>query len=201
MCTPKPFIYCTMKRHNTNTCILYMYIYYTCEYLQSYVTFAISDSRNFPNQQTLCLFTITGKPLAPRNLSATITESDRCNDNGCVVTVEWSEPFISCAGSVSWYRLSVTPPTCDCVSPHCMVVNDTAVYSLSGNDTYYHISINGTKSLVYNVTVRADTCDNTLTGELTSVYINLKGICIHMRAEINFALSTSMFIFSSTKDA
>ena len=34
-------------------------------------------------------------------------------DDGCEVTVEWSEPVISCGGSVSQYVLSVTPPTPD----------------------------------------------------------------------------------------
>ena len=122
-----------------------------------------------------------GKPLGPQNLSATITESDVCADNGCVVTVEWSEPFISCAGNVSQCVLSVTPPTCDCPSsPNCVVMDGRAVYTLSGSERQHSITVNSTISPEYGVTVRADTCNNTLTGEPSSEYnINLTGsFCI-----------------------
>ena len=94
-----------------------------------------------------------------------------CDDNGCVVTVEWSEPFISCAGSVSQYVLSVTPPTCDCPSSlNCVVMDGRAVYTLSGSERQYDITVNRTMSPEYGVTVRADTCDNTLTGYPSSEY-------------------------------
>ena len=118
--------------------------------------------------------------------SNVFSELDEC-DNCCMVTVEWSEPFISCAGSVSQYVLSVTPPTCDCPSSeNCDVVMDsmdsTALYTLSGNQREYNITVNGTMSLVYKATVRADTCDNELAGELSSVHnINLEGIYIHVQ--------------------
>ena len=120
-------------------------------------------------------------PPAPQILSARVSESDVCDNNGCVVTVEWSEPFISCAGSVSQYVLSVTPPTCDCPSSlNCVVMDGRAVYTLSGSERQYDITVNRTMSPEYGVTVRADTCDNTLTGYPSSEYnINLTGVQLY----------------------
>ena len=119
----------------------------------------------------------TGNALAPQVLSATISELGMCDDDGCVVTVRWRELFISCDGSVSQYVLTVTPPTCDCDSSEdCMLMDNAAVYLLPGNETQYDIAVNGTMSLEYDVTVRADTCDNSLTGDISPVYnINLIG--------------------------
>ena len=101
-----------------------------------------------------------------------------CDDDGCVVTVRWKEPFISCGGSVALYVLTVTPPTCDCESSEdCMLMDDAAVYFVPGNETQYDIAVNGNISLEYDVTVRADTCDNSLTGDQSPVYnINISGI-------------------------
>ena len=109
-----------------------------------------------------------------------------CDDDGCVVTVRWKEPFISCDGSVCRYVLTVTPPTCDCESSEdCMLVDNAAVYFVPGNETQYDIAVNGNMSLEYDVTVRADTCDSTvtlndsavtLTGDLSPVYnFNVSG--------------------------
>ena len=69
------------------------------------------------------------------------------------MTVEWSEPFISCAGSVSQYVLTVTPPTPDCGSEDCVFVTEETQYSLTL-----------TVDQIYNLTVRADTCCNTQRG-------------------------------------
>ena len=101
-----------------------------------------------------------------------------CDDDGCVVTVRWKEPFISCGGSVTLYVLTVTPPTCDCESSEdCMLMDDAAVYFVPGNETQYDIAVNGNISLEYDVTVRADACDNSLTGDQSPVYnINISGI-------------------------
>ena len=119
---------------------------------------------------SLPLYTDTAS--APQILSARVSESDVSDDNGCVVTLEWSEPFISCAGSVSQYVLSVTPPTCDCPSsPNCVVMDGRAVYTLSGSERQHNFTVNSTMSPEYGVTVRADTCDNTLTGEPSSEYL------------------------------
>ena len=93
-----------------------------------------------------CLFHYTDSVSAPQILSARVSESDVCDDNGCVVTVEWSEPFISCAGSVSQYVLSVTPPTSECQSGSgsraCMLMTDQTQYKLTlaiyGSDVHHH---------------------------------------------------------------
>ena len=89
---------------------------------------------------------------APEFLPASISQGDVGVDE-CVVNVEWSEPFISCTGSVSQYVLSVTPPTSDCGSD-CVLVTD---------QTHYDLTL--TVDQTYNLTVRADTCTNTLTGD------------------------------------
>ena len=122
-----------------------------------------------------------GYAAAPQILSVSISERDVCGGNGCVLTVEWSEPFISCTGSVSQYVLSVTPPTCDCdSSPDCIVMGGTAVYTLSGSDTQYDITVSETMSLEYGVTVRAETCGNRLNGELSPQHvINLPGRLVY----------------------
>ena len=124
------------------------------------------------------VFLYTGNASAPQILSATISELGMCDDDGCVVTVRWKEPFISCDGSVSQYVLTVTPPTCDCESSEdCMLMADAAVYFVPGNETQYDIAVNGNMSLEYDVTVRADTCDNSLTGDQSPVYnVNISGI-------------------------
>ena len=88
-------------------------------------------------------------------LPASISQGDVGVDE-CVVNVVWSEPFISCSGSVSQYVLSVTPPTSDCGSgsEDCVLVTD---------QTHYDLTL--TVDQTYNLTIRADTCNNTLTGD------------------------------------
>ena len=97
-----------------------------------------------------------------------------CDDNGCVVTVEWSEPFISSADSVSQYVLSVTPPTSECQpgsdSGPCMLMTDQTQYKLTL-----------AMDQMYTITVRAATCNNTLTGDSSdpiSVTVVIYGKCI-----------------------
>ena len=92
---------------------------------------------------------------APQFLPASISQGDVGVDE-CEVNVVWSEPFISCSGSVSQYVLSVTPPTSDCRSgsENCVLVTD---------QTHYDLTL--TVDQTYNLTVRADTCNNTLTGD------------------------------------
>ena len=89
----------------------------------------------------------------PEFLPASISQGDVGVDE-CVVNVVWSESFISCSGSVSQYVLSVTPPTSDCGSEDCVLVTD---------QTHYDLTL--TVDQTYNLTVRADTCNNTLTGD------------------------------------
>ena len=89
-----------------------------------------------------------------------------------MVSVEWSEAIVSCAGSVSQYVLSVTPPTSDCQSsPDCMVMDDSSVITRPGTETQYSLTVS---SQNYDITVRADTCGGSLTGDNSSVYtVNL----------------------------
>ena len=114
----------------------------------------------------------TDTASAPQILSARVSESDVCDDNGCEVTVEWSEPFISSADSVSQYVLSVTPPTSECQSGSdsrpCMLMTDQTLYKLTL-----------AMDQMYTITVRADTCDNTLTGDSSDpISVAIYGKCI-----------------------
>ena len=87
----------------------------------------------------------------PEFLSASISEPD-VGVEECVLSVKWSEPVISCAGSVSQYVLSVTPPTSDCQSgaEDCVFMTDQTQYNLTA-----------TVNQTYNLTVRADdSCGN-----------------------------------------
>ena len=96
-------------------------------------------------------YTIGGELVPPEFLPVSITEPDVGVDE-CVLSVRWSEPVISCAGSVSQYVLSVTPPTSDCqsASEDCVFMTD---------QTQYNLTV--TASQTYNLTVRAnDSCGN-----------------------------------------
>ena len=94
---------------------------------------------------------------------------------GCVLTVGWSPPSTSCTGSVSQYVLSVTPSTTNCQSFHdCKVVDDSSVYRRPGNETQYSLTV--ASKDYHNITVRADTCNNTIVGDISSTSrVNLKG--------------------------
>ena len=98
--------------------------------------------------------------------------------------MEWSEAIVSCAGSVSQYVLSVTPPTSDCQSsPDCMVMDGSSIITTPGTETQYSINISGISQI--DVTVRADTCDNTLTGEMSSIEgMNLGGKALKLLEEV-----------------
>ena len=107
-----------------------------------------------------------------------------------MVTVEWSEPFISCADSVSQYVLSVTPPTPECHSGpgsgDCMLMTDQTQYKLT-------LAMNRT----YTITVRADTCNNTLTGDSSnpiSVTVVIYGKCNHYTQKNSYSASSSTCI-------
>ena len=99
-----------------------------------------------------CVIPTTGGELVPPEfLPASISEPDVGVDE-CVLSVRWSEPVISCAGSVSRYVLSVTPPTSNCQSGSGDCVFMT-------NQTQYHLTVNASQT--YNLTVRAnDSCGN-----------------------------------------
>ena len=93
----------------------------------------------------------------------------------CVVSVKWSEAIVSCGGSVSQYVLILTPPTSDCQSSgDCMVMGGSSVITTPGTQTQYSLTVT---SQDYDITVRADTCGGSLTGDSSSVYnLNMKGV-------------------------
>ena len=92
--------------------------------------------------------------LVPPQFPPVPTSISVPGDDGCVVTVEWSEANISCGGSVSQYVLSVTPPT----------PGGSGDSEFSTNETQFNltVSVEGT----YTLTVRAnDSCGNSSTGQ------------------------------------
>ena len=107
-------------------------------------------------------------------LSATISQRDVGGGEYCVVSVEWSEAIVSCGGSVSRYVLTVTPPTSDCLSSgDCVVMDGNSVITTPGTQTQYSLTVT---SQDYDITIRADTCGESLTGDTSSLYnINLTG--------------------------
>ena len=105
-----------------------------------------------------------GNAYAPPFVSVTITEF-----TGCTVRVEWSEPLISCGGSVSQYVLTVTPPTSDCQSsPDCSLTADgsSSVVTVPGTQITFTVSVTGNEN---EISVRADTCRGSLTGDISSI--------------------------------
>ena len=92
--------------------------------------------------------------VPPQLLSTNISVP---GDDGCVVTVEWSEPVISCGGSVSQYVLSVTPPTPD-DQP------GSGLSEFRTNETQFNLTVSVDET--YTLTVRAsDRCGNSRTGQ------------------------------------
>ena len=94
----------------------------------------------------------TGGVLIPPRLQPTSISVP--GDDGCVVTVEWSEPVISCGGSVSQYVLSVNPPTPDYQPDPEFRTNER------------QFNLNVSVDVTYTLTVRAnDRCGNSRTGQ------------------------------------
>ena len=104
---------------------------------------------------------------------------------------------VTCGGSVSGYVLTVTPPTSDCQSsPHCVVVDGSSVYTLSGNETQDIINVNGSQNLVYNMTVRAETCNGILAGNLSEPHTaNLTGTYIHTRMLVLMSINWLLHVY------
>ena len=92
------------------------------------------------------------------------------SESECVVAVRWSDPVISCNGSASQYVLTVSPPTTECPSGGCVVGR--------GGEGFEEREQSVTLAVdqVYELTVRADTCSNTQTGEESEQYfIEMEG--------------------------
>ena len=112
----------------------------------------------------------------PQLLSTSISVP---GDDGCVVTVEWSEAVISCGVSVSQYVLSVTPPTPDDQpgSGHS---------EFRTNETQFNLTVSVDET--YTLTVRAsDRCGNSWTGQPVDIasrsmlYIHVWYICFSLK--------------------
>ena len=86
----------------------------------------------------------------PEFQSATVMRGE--GEDEWVVRVEWSEATVSCSGSVSQYVLCVTPLTPGGQSGGCMTTDQTQ----------YDLTI--TSNMRYNLTIRADACDNSIMG-------------------------------------
>ena len=105
----------------------------------------------------------TGNASAPKFISTKFHEP---NNGSCTLSVEWSEAIVSCDGSVSQYVMSVTPPISDCQSGNCEIMT---------NRTHYNMTLTVDKT--YTLTLRADTCSNTLQSENESVSISTHTGC------------------------
>ena len=66
----------------------------------------------------------------------------------CMVHVRWSEPYVSCGGSVSHYVLSVTPPTPDCESGSGGSGSEFMI-----NETHYNLTVVMTETYNLNISV------------------------------------------------
>ena len=86
----------------------------------------------------------------PEFQSATVMRGE--GEDEWVVRVEWSEATVSCSGSVSQYVLCVTPLTPGGQSGECMTTDQTQ----------YDLTV--TSNMRYNLTIRADACDNSIMG-------------------------------------
>ena len=101
---------------------------------------------------------LIGSASAPMVISTKFYEY---NNASCTLSVEWSEAIVSCAGSVSQYVLSINPPISDCWSGKCVILT---------NRTHYNMTLTVDKS--YSLTLRADTCSNTLQSKSESISIS-----------------------------
>ena len=100
---------------------------------------------------------LLGYASAPPFVAVTVTE---ISQTGCTLDVSWSEPVVTCGGSVSQYVLTVTPPTSDCLSTgDCMVMDGSSVITTPGTLTQYTFNVNVSQS---DITVRADTCGGSM---------------------------------------
>ena len=86
----------------------------------------------------------------PEFQSATVMRGE--GEDEWVVRVEWSEATVSCNGSVSQYVLCVTPLTPGGQSGECITTDQT------------QFDLTVTSNMRYNLTIRADACDNSIVG-------------------------------------
>ena len=85
-----------------------------------------------------------------------------------MVHVRWSEPFVSCGGSVSHYMLSVTPPTRDCQSGS---VHPGSEFMTT--ETQYNLTVTAEQIYSLNISVINSCRDK---GEAAEYIIDIRGI-------------------------
>ena len=81
------------------------------------------------------------------SINASVSVPDLCNNTACMVNVRWSEPFVSCGGSVSHYVLSVTPPT-----PGCQSGSDSGSEFMT-TETQYNLTVTANQTYILNISV------------------------------------------------
>ena len=100
------------------------------------------------------------------SISASVSVPDLCDNTACMVNVRWSEPFVSCGGSVSHYVLSVTPPTSDCQS-------DSGSAFMT-NEMQYDLTLTVNQTYIFNISVN-NSCGDI--GQAAEYTIDIGGMC------------------------
>ena len=106
--------------------------------------------------------------LDSQSISTTVSVPDLCDNTACMVNVNWSEPFVSCGGSVSHYLLSVTPPTSDC---HSGLGGSGSEFMT--NETHYDLTVIANQTYILNISVN-NSCGDI--GQAAEYIIDVGGI-------------------------
>ena len=112
-----------------------------------------------------------------QSISSSVSVPDLCDNTACMVHVRWSEPFVSCGGSVSHYVLSVTPPTSDGQSG-----SDDSGSEFMANETQYDLTVTANQTYNLNISV-INSCGDI--GQAADYNISIGGnIIIYMYCRI-----------------
>ena len=109
--------------------------------------------------------------LDSQSISASVSVPDLCDNTACMVNVRWSEPFVSCGGSVSHYVLSVTPLTSDCQSG-----SDGSESEFMTNETYYDLTVTANQAYILNISV-INSCGDM--GQAVEYTIGIEGMWVN----------------------
>ena len=107
--------------------------------------------------------------LDPQSINDSVSVPDLCDNTACMVNVRWSEPFVSCGGSVSHYVLSVTPPTSDCHSG-----SDDSESEFMTTETHYDLTVTANQTYILNISVN-NSCGDI--GQAAEYTIDIGGMC------------------------
>ena len=106
--------------------------------------------------------------LNSQSIIASVSVPDLYDNTACMVNVSWSEPFVSCGGSVSHYVLSVTPPIPDCQSG-----SGDSGSEFMANETQYNLTLTTNQTYNFNISV-INSCGDI--GEPAEYIIDIAGI-------------------------